>query len=52
MNRYQGNWIRVERVREQQTLDLHMGVPWETVTMTSIGRDKSVYFDILEEGKR
>nr|CAD7459327.1 unnamed protein product [Timema tahoe] len=46
---YGGTWIRVERVREQQTLDLHMGVPWETVTLTAFGRDKILYFNILEE---
>lgn len=49
--RYLGNWIKVERTREQHTLDLHMGVPWETVTLTAIGRDKSLYYNILEEGK-
>lgn len=48
---YQGNWIRVERTREQQTLDLHMGVPWETVQLTAFGRDKTLYFNILEEDK-
>lgn len=47
---YRGNWIRVERTREQHTLDLHMGIPWETVTLTAFGRDKTVYFNILEEG--
>lgn len=41
----------MERTREQHTLDLHMGIPWETVTLTAFGRDKSVYFKILEEGK-
>ncbi|KAF7382904.1 hypothetical protein HZH66_013306 [Vespula vulgaris] len=49
---YQGNWIRVERTREQQTLDLHMGVPWETVQLTAFGRDKSLYFNILEEARQ
>lgn len=48
--RYKGTWIRVERNREQHTLDLHMGVPWETVTLTALGRDKSLYFKMLEEG--
>ena len=48
--RYGSTWIRVERTREQHTLDLHMGVPWETVTLTAFGRDKSIYFKILEEG--
>lgn len=40
----------MERTREQHTLDLHMGVPWETVTLTAFGRDKNIYFHILEEG--
>lgn len=49
--RYGSTWIQVERTREQHTLDLHMGIPWETVTLTAFGRDKSIYFRILEEGK-
>lgn len=48
---YGGNWIRVERSREQHTLDLHMGVPWETVTLTAFGRNKLLFSDILEEGE-
>ncbi|CAB3370562.1 Hypothetical predicted protein [Cloeon dipterum] len=50
--RYKGTWIQVERTREQQTLDLHMGVPWETVTLTAFGRDKNLYFQILEEARQ
>jgi mitochondrial chaperone BCS1 len=49
-SRYGGTWIRVDRTREQQTLDLHMGIPWETVTLTSFGRNKQLYHNILEEG--
>lgn len=49
---YGGTWIKVERNREQHTLDLHMGVPWETVTLTAFGRNKNIYFRMLEEGKR
>ncbi|XP_076254879.1 mitochondrial chaperone BCS1 isoform X2 [Rhynchophorus ferrugineus] len=49
--KYGSTWIRVERTREQQTLDLHMGVPWETVQLTAFGRDKSLYFRILEEAR-
>ncbi|CAN7997712.1 unnamed protein product [Ixodes hexagonus] len=48
---YRGTWIRVERNREQHTLDLHMGVPWETVTLTALGRDKGIYFSLLEEAR-
>ncbi|KAJ2946439.1 hypothetical protein O0L34_g12481 [Tuta absoluta] len=49
--RYGTTWIRVDRTREQHTLDLHMGVPWETVTLTAFGRDKQVYYNILEEAR-
>lgn len=47
---YGNHWIRVERTREQQTLDLHMGVPWETVQLTAFGRNRGLFFNILEEG--
>lgn len=50
--RYGATWIKVERAREQHTLDLHMGIPWETVTLTAFGRDKNVYFNILEEARQ
>ncbi|KAF8766408.1 mitochondrial chaperone BCS1-like [Argiope bruennichi] len=49
---YNKTWIRVERNREQQTLDLHMGVPWETVTLTALGRNKSLYFQMLDEARK
>lgn len=49
---YGGNWIKVERTRESHTLDLHMGVPWETVTLTAFGRDKNIYFKMLEEARQ
>ncbi|XP_018579809.1 mitochondrial chaperone BCS1 [Anoplophora glabripennis] len=50
--RYGSTWIRVERTREQHTLDLHMGTPWETVQLTAFGRNKSLYFRILEEARQ
>ncbi|XP_034668290.1 mitochondrial chaperone BCS1 [Drosophila subobscura] len=49
--KYKGNWIQVERTREQQTLDLHMGVPWESVTLTAFGSNKQIYSDILDEAR-
>ncbi|KAI5715314.1 hypothetical protein M8J77_014012 [Diaphorina citri] len=48
---YQGNWIRVERSRESTTLDIQQGIPWETVTLTAFGRDRSLFFNILEEAR-
>uniref|UniRef100_T1GR13 Mitochondrial chaperone BCS1 n=1 Tax=Megaselia scalaris TaxID=36166 RepID=T1GR13_MEGSC len=50
--KYKGYWIKVERTREQQTLDLHMGVPFETVQLTAFGRGKDIYVDILEEARQ
>ena len=50
-SRYKNDWIRVERTREQHTLDLHMGIPWETVTLTAVGQNRQLYSDILEEGE-
>uniref|UniRef100_A0A1B6D208 Mitochondrial chaperone BCS1 n=2 Tax=Clastoptera arizonana TaxID=38151 RepID=A0A1B6D208_9HEMI len=50
--KYQGTWIKVERTREQQTLDLHLGLPFETVVLTSFGRNKQLYFNILEEARQ
>uniref|UniRef100_T1IN92 Mitochondrial chaperone BCS1 n=1 Tax=Strigamia maritima TaxID=126957 RepID=T1IN92_STRMM len=49
--KFKKNWIRVDRNREQHTLDLHMGIPWETVTLTSLGTSKEVYYEILEEAR-
>lgn len=49
--RYGNTWIRVERNREQHTLDLSMGIPWETVTLTAFGRKKELYYSILEEAR-
>ena len=48
--RYGRTWIRVERNREKQMVNIQTGTPWETVTLTAIGRNRQVYFQILEEG--
>ncbi|XP_069118700.1 mitochondrial chaperone BCS1-like [Argopecten irradians] len=48
---HKSTWIRVERTREKQMLDLHRGAPWESVTLTAFGRDRNLFFSILEEAK-
>ena len=50
--RYNGTWIRVERTREKQMVDLQTGTPWESVTLTAIGRNRDVYFNILEQARK
>ncbi|XP_032232146.2 mitochondrial chaperone BCS1 [Nematostella vectensis] len=47
---YRKHWIRVERSREKM-VDLTTGAPWETVTLTMLGRDKQVFFDLLDEAR-
>jgi len=29
-----------------------MGIPWETVEFTAFGRNRKLFYDILEEGKK
>ncbi|XP_041057102.1 mitochondrial chaperone BCS1 [Carcharodon carcharias] len=48
---YNSKWLRVERNREKQMIDLHTGTPWETVTLTSLGSNRQLFFDILREAK-
>lgn len=33
-----------------QMIDLQTGTPWESVTLTALGTDRKVFFNILEEG--
>lgn len=40
----------MERTREKQMVDLHTGTPWESVTFTALGRDRQIFFNILQEG--
>lgn len=50
--RYKRNWIRVERNREKQMLDLNTGVPFESVTLTTIGRQHRLYSEILNSARQ
>ena len=43
---YRGTWIRVERTREQRMLE-----PWETVQLTTFGRHRELFVNILEESR-
>ena len=49
---YKGNLIKVERSREKQIVDFSTGSPWETVTLTALGRNRQLYSHILDEGER
>ncbi|XP_039351761.1 mitochondrial chaperone BCS1 isoform X2 [Mauremys reevesii] len=47
---YRRKWIRIERNREKQMIDLHTGTPWESVTFTALGTKREIFFNILQEG--
>lgn len=47
--RFKDHWIRVERTREQQSLDIQMGIPYETVTLSTIGTNPKIFNQILAE---
>lgn len=52
--RYAGKWIRVERSREKQMVGIPggSGQPFESVTLTTLGRDRQLFFDLLHEARR
>jgi chaperone BCS1 len=50
--RWQGVWIKVQREREKGALmDLTTGVPFETITMTTIGRRPQLFIRMLSEAQ-
>ena len=50
--RWRGAWILLDRVREQQQVDVIGGVPWETVTLTTLGRRRGLLLSLLEEARQ
>ena len=48
---YEGRILVVDRVREQQTVDLHTGQPWESVKLTAFGRSNSTFSAFLAEAQ-
>jgi chaperone BCS1 len=47
--RFRNKFLGVERMREQQMMDLNTGKPWEKVQFIGIGRDTSIFEHILRE---
>ncbi|KAF0482762.1 Mitochondrial chaperone BCS1 [Gigaspora margarita] len=49
--KWKGVWMQVERVRDNKMLDITTGSPWETVTLTTISRDRHIFTDLLREAQ-
>jgi len=45
--KHAGTWIKVERTREQRMME-----PWETVQLTTFGKQKTLFVDILESARQ
>lgn len=46
---YRGKYLLVQRVREQQMVDLNSGKPWEKLVFTSYGRSTTEFDMLLQE---
>ncbi|GLB34820.1 putative AAA ATPase family protein [Lyophyllum shimeji] len=49
--KYDGAWIQVKRERETRSMQLMSGVPWETVTLTTLSRDRDLFPKLLSEAR-
>ncbi|KAL1523526.1 hypothetical protein AB1Y20_018463 [Prymnesium parvum] len=49
--KYRGHFLMVDRQREQQTVDLHTGQPWENVKITAFGRRRELFEEFLREAQ-
>lgn len=48
---YKNRFVRVQRERENSAIDLQSGKPFESVTLTALGRDRSFFTDLLNEAR-
>ena len=48
---HEGQLLLVDRVREQATVDLHTGQPWECVKLTAFGRSRELFRKLLLEAQ-
>ncbi|KAF8643766.1 hypothetical protein AX16_008785 [Volvariella volvacea WC 439] len=49
--KYRGAWMQVKRERETRSMQLMSGTPWETVTLTTLSRDRDLFPSLLSEAR-
>ena len=49
--KYHRAWFQVKRERDGKMMDLTSGTPWETVTLTTLSRDRKLFADMLAEAR-
>ncbi|KZT58376.1 mitochondrial chaperone BCS1 [Calocera cornea HHB12733] len=47
--RYRGAWMQVKRERNSRMVDIKSGTPWESVSITTLSRDRGLFDDLLRE---
>ncbi|CAG8663026.1 10617_t:CDS:2 [Ambispora gerdemannii] len=50
--KWRGAWIQVQRQRDSKMLDLTTGSPWETVTLTTLYRDRDLFTELLRDAQQ
>ncbi|KAH7889400.1 BCS1 N terminal-domain-containing protein [Phlebopus sp. FC_14] len=49
--KYRGAWMQMKRERETRSMQLMSGTPWETVTLTTLSRDRNLFSQLLAEAR-
>lgn len=49
--KYGGAWMQMKRERETRSMQLVSGTPWETVTVTTLSRDRHLFSKLLTEAR-
>ncbi|KAI8385603.1 BCS1 N terminal-domain-containing protein [Blakeslea trispora] len=49
--KYRKVWMQVQRQRDGKMMDLTTGSPWETITITTLSRDRHVFQELLHEAQ-
>ncbi|RPD66088.1 hypothetical protein L227DRAFT_132129 [Lentinus tigrinus ALCF2SS1-6] len=49
--RYGKVWMQVKRDRETKSPNLMTGMPWETITITTLSRDRGIFTQLLSEAR-
>ncbi|KAJ3360589.1 hypothetical protein HDU91_004504 [Kappamyces sp. JEL0680] len=48
---YRGAWFQVERSRAKNMMNIATGIPWETINVTTLSRDRHLFLEMLQEAK-
>ncbi|KAI8084916.1 BCS1 N terminal-domain-containing protein [Halteromyces radiatus] len=49
--KWHGIWMQVQRQRDGKMMDLSTGSPWETITVTTLSRDRHILTELLKEAQ-